>query len=303
MLQNLVMKRIFLLVVVALTFTFFGCDKKVAEGDGWKITDKEFKDKISFLPPDAAAYMVTEEGQKRFIETLVLRKILYTEAEKEGITKDKKILNRIEDAQRKIVIEEYLERKFEDQIPLTNNEIEELYLRNQDSFDNASTIWARHILVETEDEAKNILKMLKDGEDFKEMAEDHSIGPSAPRGGDLGYFGKGDMVPEFDTAAFALKMPGDISDIVKTRYGFHIIKLVDKDRLLEKYQAQKKKMLLDNYIRDLKEISEYTIYEENLSLIKDIKKEKVKEEGDIVEDENDEDEKVEDDKEEVEEEK
>ena len=295
MLQNLVMKRVFLLVVVALTLTLFGCDKKVAEGDGWKITDKEFKDKISFLPPDAAAYMVTEEGQKRFIETLVLREILYTEAEKEGITKDKKILNRIDDLKRKIVIEEYLERKFKDEMPLTGTEIEELYSRNKDAFDNARTIWARHILVETKDEAEGIVKMLNDGDDFEAMAKEYSIGPSAPRGGDLGYFGKGDMVPEFDTAAFAIKIPGDISNIVKTQYGFHIIKLVDKDRLLEKFQAQKKKMLLDKYIADLKENSEYTIYEENLSLKKDIKKEKVKDEGDIIEDE-----KVEDEKEEVE---
>jgi len=295
MFQNLMMKRIFLLVIVALTLSLFGCDKKVAEGDGWKITDKEFKEKISFLPPDAASYMVTEEGQKRFIETLVLRKILYTEAEKEGITKDKRILNKIDDAQRKVVIEEYLEKKFKDQLPLTRKEIEELYERNKDSFDNASTIWARHILVETKEEAEGILKMLEAGEDFTAMAKEYSIGPSAPRGGDLGYFGKNDMVPEFDTAAFALKIPGDISGIVKTRYGFHIIKLVDKDRLLEKFQAQKKKMLLDKYIADLKENSEYTIYEENLSLKKDIKKEKVKDEGDIIEDE-----KVEDEKEEVE---
>ena len=285
MFQNLMMKRIFLLVIVALTLSLFGCDKKVAEGDGWKITDKEFKEKISFLPPDAASYMVTEEGQKRFIETLVLRKILYTEAEKEGITKDKRILNKIDDAQRKVVIEEYLEKKFKDQLPLTRKEIEELYERNKDSFDNASTIWARHILVETKEEAEGILKMLEAGEDFTAMAKEYSIGPSAPRGGDLGYFGKNDMVPEFDTAAFALKIPGDISGIVKTRYGFHIIKLVDKDRLLEKFQSKKKKLLLDNYIKDLKEISEYTIYHENLSLKKDIKKEKVKEEGDIEEEE------------------
>ncbi|MBN1571706.1 MAG: peptidylprolyl isomerase [Deltaproteobacteria bacterium] len=276
-------KKITVLLIVALSISIFGCGKKVAEGEGWVIRDKEFKEKLSSLPPDIAAYMTTDEGQKRFIETLVLREILCREAEKEGITKDKEVLNKIESAERKVIIEEYLDRKFKDEIPVTQADIDEFYETNKDSFDNAETIRARHILLKTRDEAENILKMLKKGESFETMANEYSVGPSASRGGDLGFYKRGRMVPEFDAAAFALKKPGDISDIVQTRYGYHIIQLVDKDHLIENLQANKKKKILDNYIKDLKETAEYKIYYENLTLKKDIKKEKVEEEEDTEE--------------------
>lgn len=276
-------KKIITLLVVVLSLSIFGCGRKVAEGDGWSISEKEFKEKLRFLPPDMAAYMTTDEGQKRFIETLVLREILCREAEKEGITKDEEVLNKIESAKRKVIIEEYLDKKFKDEIPITQAEVDEFYETNKDSFDNAETIRARHILVKTRDEAENILKMLEKGEDFETMAREYSIGPSGPRGGDLGFFNKKQMVPEFDAAAFALKKPGDISDIVKTRYGYHIIQLVDKDHLIENLQAKKKKSILDGYIKDLKENSDYKIYYENITLKKDIKKEKVKEEEDTEE--------------------
>ncbi len=83
-------------------------------------------------------------------------------------------------------------------------------------------IHARHILVKTEDEAKTIVEQLKGGADFVDLAKKKSIGPSAPQGGDLGFFGRGQMVPEFEKAAFALK-PGQISEPVRTQFGWHII--------------------------------------------------------------------------------
>ncbi len=83
---------------------------------------------------------------------------------------------------------------------------------------------ARHILVKTEDEAKAIVKELQGGADFAELAKAKSTGPSGPRGGDLGFFGRGRMVPEFDKAAFALKA-GEFSQApVKTQFGWHVIK-------------------------------------------------------------------------------
>jgi len=276
-------KKIITLLIVALSLSIFGCDRKVAEGDGWVITEKEFKNKISSLPPDAAAYMVTDEGQKRFIETLVIREILCREAEKDGITKDKKVLSKIERAKKTVIIEEYLTRKLKDEIPITQAESDEFYELNKEYFDKAETIRARHILVKTRDEAENIMKMLEKGEDFEAMAREYSIGPSASRGGDLGYFKRKRMVQEFDDAAFALKKPGDISDIVQTRYGYHIIKLVDKDHLIENLQVKKKKSIQNKYTKELKELSNYKIYYENLTLRKDVKKEKVKKEEDIEE--------------------
>lgn len=86
---------------------------------------------------------------------------------------------------------------------------------------------ARHILVKTEDEAKAILAELKNGADFAELARKKSTDPGASEGGDLGYFPKDEMVPEFADAAFKLEK-GQISEPVHTRFGWHVIKLEDK---------------------------------------------------------------------------
>ncbi len=84
-------------------------------------------------------------------------------------------------------------------------------------------ISAAHILVDHEYEAKDILKKLDDGADFGKLAQDFSQCPSGKDGGNLGEFGKGMMVPSFEKAAFQL-MPGEVSGIVRTQFGFHVIK-------------------------------------------------------------------------------
>lgn len=86
-----------------------------------------------------------------------------------------------------------------------------------------SQVHCRHILVKTEQEANAILFDLQRGADFGEVARLKSLCPSKNQGGDLGTFGKGQMVKEFEDAAFALK-PGEVSKPVKTRFGYHIIK-------------------------------------------------------------------------------
>ncbi len=99
----------------------------------------------------------------------------------------------------------------------------------------AEQVRARHILLETEGEAKEVLERLKGGEDFAALAKELSQDPATKeKGGDLGWFPRGLMVPEFDEVAFALQ-PGEVSDVVQTPYGFHIIKVEerDEDRELE----------------------------------------------------------------------
>ncbi len=88
-------------------------------------------------------------------------------------------------------------------------------------------VHARHILVKTEQEAKDLVKQLKAGADFTELAKKSSDGPSSQTGGDLGYFSRGQMVKQFEDVAFALK-PGQVSDPVQTEFGWHVIKVEDK---------------------------------------------------------------------------
>ena len=87
----------------------------------------------------------------------------------------------------------------------------------------ASKIKASHILVEKQSQALKVMGELEAGKDFKGLARKHSTCPSGKRGGDLGNFGRGQMVKEFETAAFALNV-GEVSALVKTQFGYHIIK-------------------------------------------------------------------------------
>jgi len=258
-------RKIILLFAAAAVVLSFSCAKKVAEGDGWSITAKEFREKYDSLPPDATPFVASPEGKKRYLDSLILREIIYHEAEKEGITKEPAIINRMEDAKKKGVIEEFLQRKVEGGLSPAEDERDAFYLENKDAFDNAETIRVRHILVKTKEEAEKIQKLLADGEDFEKLARDNSICPTASEGGDLGYFKRGDMVEEFDEAAFELKEPGDISPIVQTRFGFHLIKLIDKDHLMEKFITDKRDDLINSYLEDMKEKADYKVNEENLS--------------------------------------
>ncbi|MDO9555576.1 MAG: peptidylprolyl isomerase [Atribacterota bacterium] len=132
-----------------------------------------------------------------------------------------------EDIKRQLMINSILEET-RNQISITDEELLEYYNENKESFLEPEQVHARHILVETEEEANNLLLQLKEGlTDFAELAKEKSIGPSAPSGGDLGFFARGQMVKEFEEAAFSLES-GEISDVVQTEFGYHIIKCEEK---------------------------------------------------------------------------
>jgi len=138
-----------------------------------------------------------------------------------------------------LAMREMLAKEVESDTTIAKAEIEKFYNDNPTYFKTEDAIKASHILVKVEDGADEktvaearekieaILKEIKDGGDFAEIAKKSSEGPSGPGGGDLGYFGRGQMVKPFEDAALALNV-GEVSGVVKTRFGFHVIKLTDK---------------------------------------------------------------------------
>lgn len=110
---------------------------------------------------------------------------------------------------------------------ITPDTIQAAYADFVANFEATEELRARHILVPDEDVAKAIKAEIDGGRDFAEVAIEKSTGPSGPNGGDLGYFGKGQMVPEFQDAAFALAV-GGVSEPVKTQFGWHVIKVEDR---------------------------------------------------------------------------
>ncbi|MEO5897648.1 MAG: peptidylprolyl isomerase [Vicinamibacterales bacterium] len=123
--------------------------------------------------------------------------------------------------------------------PVTDTEIRDFYEKNPDKFKQPEGVRASHILIPVpqgadqaakkaaKTKADSVLKKVKAGGDFAKLAREHSSDGSAQQGGDLGFFVPGQMVGPFDKAAFSMK-PGEISDLVETQYGFHIIKVIEK---------------------------------------------------------------------------
>lgn len=146
----------------------------------------------------------------------------------EALKANKLTLTQLKDDIKRQLMIQYILEEARNKINITDDELLEYYNENQESFFESKRIHARHILVETEEEAKSIIDQLKEGIiDFAELAKEKSICPSAENGGDLGFFAKGQMVKEFEDVSFSLE-PGEISDIVKTEFGYHIIKCEEK---------------------------------------------------------------------------
>ena len=139
----------------------------------------------------------------------------------------------------RLLIQKLIEERIAKDVTVTDEEAQAYYAAHPEQFKTGEQIRARHILIKSEPEASDTDKKearqkleevqgkLEKGESFADLAEEYSEGPSGPKGGDLGYFERGQMVKPFEDAAFALK-DDEVSEIVETRFGFHLIKAVDR---------------------------------------------------------------------------
>jgi peptidyl-prolyl cis-trans isomerase C len=137
-----------------------------------------------------------------------------------------------------LAFEMLFDKLFSD-VKVGEEDITDYYNKNADSFKEPERVKASHILLkvdpsdteemktEKREKLQSVLEEIRNGADFAEMAKTHSECPSAPKGGDLGFFERGRMVPDFEQAAFALNV-GEMSDIVETDFGYHIIKVIDR---------------------------------------------------------------------------
>ena len=185
--------------------------------------------------------------------------------------------------ERNQVIQEIINQALSDVEEVTQEEVETFYVENPEYFETGEQVAARHILISTEGlseeeraearaRAEGIQADLEGGADFAETAVEKSEGPSGPSGGDLGSFGRGQMVPAFEEVAFALEV-GEISDVVETQFGYHIIQVTEKTESsvtpmdevtpsIEQYLAQQKQAeALDEYVAELREEADVVVNE------------------------------------------
>jgi parvulin-like peptidyl-prolyl isomerase len=176
------------------------------------------------------------EFRKQVLEQLIAKELVFGDAQKTGVLNSKDFKDEFVQVQERVKKElaiQVWQKQQLDKVEVSDKELKNYYDKNKDEFNEKETVHARHILVKTEEEAKNIVKSLKSlkGEALKakfiEEAKAKSTGPSGPKGGDLGYFAQGQMVPEFNDKVFGMKV-GTVSEPVKTQFGYHVIYLEDK---------------------------------------------------------------------------
>lgn len=207
-----------------------GCGQRaqgpvLAHFGGEKITGSEFLHKAESLPRELKA--VVAKRKKEFLEEMVNERFLYREAKRRHLDRDPEVRDLWEAAQHKILVAKLIELEIEKKMELGANEALEYYESHKEEFVAPLMLRASHILVKTEEEARDVRGKLEAGADFEELARTRSIDRTASRGGDLGFFQKGQLIPEFEKVALELKK-GELSAVFKTAFGYHVVKLTDR---------------------------------------------------------------------------
>lgn len=278
-------KAIFLILLSFL----IGCAKEkgdvLVRFDNGKIMVDEFNKEIGKVPDFAKSIFEGPEGKRKYLDDLINRELIYIDAKKKKIDKDKEYIDLVEKFKKDALLEILLKREVEDKAKVEDSELKTYYDSHQEEFRQNEEVRASHILVKTEAEAKDVLKKLKGGADFSKLAAELSLDPgSAKNGGDIGYFGRGKMIPEFEGAAFKLKQ-GELSEPVRTQFGYHIIKitgrkhgqLVEYDKVKEiihqRMVREKQKKVFEEWVAGLRKGANIKVNEDVFKSMTEGKKE------------------------------
>jgi peptidyl-prolyl cis-trans isomerase C len=199
-------------------------DPLVATVNGAEIHRSDVLEAAKSLPPQYQTQL--EQIFPALVERLVDFRLLADAAGKSGLAKDAEVKRRLDTLRSDVMREVYLERQIAERVNETA--LRAQYKTFLEQNPPKSEVHARHILVEDEATAKDLIAELDKGADFAELAKEKSTGPSSERGGDLGYFSADQMVPEFSEQAFKLKQGEHTKQPVQTQFGWHVIKVEER---------------------------------------------------------------------------
>lgn len=219
-------------------------NKVLAVVNGREITERDLFNTFARVPKERQQYFSTEEGRKQLLEQLVSFELIYNYAVKENLDKDEAFTVQLENVKKEMLTQYAISKELSEAV-VTEEEAKKFYSDNMTMFIEDTSIRASHILVSDIDTAEEVAKKLKNGADFGEVAAEYSSCPSKANGGDLGFFTKGRMVPEFEEAAFSLEV-GQVSEPVKTQFGYHIIKVEEKKAPQMKTFEEAKDVIVSN---------------------------------------------------------
>ena len=237
--------------------------KVLASVGGIAITEMDVEEYIRELGQRGAQYN-SPEGRRAILQQLVNHKLLLLEAQKNLFEAESEFRARLAKVKEDLLIN-YAAEKAISRVSATEEELLKYYNDNIDKLVEGDVVGASHILVDSEEAALSILERINNGEiTFEDAAKEYSSCPSGQNGGSLGEFARGQMVPEFDEAVFAMT-PGEISKApVKTQFGFHLIKCTSRreaepvpfaevhDELMNMLLNEKRRAAFESKINQLK---------------------------------------------------
>ncbi|MBD3380478.1 MAG: hypothetical protein GF408_08480 [Candidatus Omnitrophica bacterium] len=250
-------------------------DEVIASVGNTRITVNDFNERVSNLPPRYQRIAKARKGQ--FLQELITDILLYNAALEKGVDKDREVRKMVEEAKKKILIARLLKDEVNEAVTITDEEVEEYYLSNPVRYMTPEILRASHILLLNKDDAEEAVRALDAGVPFEEVARAKSVDPTAQNGGDIGYFPRGQLMPEFEKACAGLEV-GQVSGIVRTSLGYHIIKLTDRrdpvlrpleqveDSIRARIAARKRSEAFSSLLAELKRDTEVKINEEALSM-------------------------------------
>lgn len=213
---------------------------------GEKITEKELNAFLQSVPREQQAYISNPQFREQALEQLIALYMFAKEGEELKFEETEEYKAVIANA-RKDILAQMAMREAMKAAVVTEEEMKAYYDANQAQFMKGETINAKHILVADEEKCNEVLKAIEGGLAFEEAAQQNSTCPSGQKGGDLGSFGKGQMVKEFEEAAFAAEI-GQVVGPVKTQFGYHLIKVEAKNEAttssFEEVQESIRRMLV-----------------------------------------------------------
>lgn len=193
---------------------------------GVQITDADLDEFLRSVPQEQRMYASNPQFRTQFLEQMIAMQA-YAKYGEELKLEESEMFKKVMENTRRQILAQLAVQTVVDGFTVDDEEAKAFYEANPQHFQKGETISAKHILVDDEEKCQAILEEIKGGKAFEEAAKEYSTCPSSAKGGDLGEFGKGQMVPEFEQAAYAAEI-GEIVGPVKTQFGYHLIKVEKK---------------------------------------------------------------------------
>lgn len=200
-------------------------DTVIATLDGQPITEADLAMAEAELDQQFAQ-LPEEQRRAAALTAIVEIRLMSQRAEAEGLAETEEFQMRMELLRQRALHAAYIETNIAAQV--TDESLRARYDQEIAALELSEEVRARHIIVETEEEAAALIAELDEGGDFEELAREHSQDGAAQRGGDLGFFSRGQMVPEFEEVVFDMEVDDYTSEPVQTQFGWHVIQLVDR---------------------------------------------------------------------------